>query len=327
MKFPLRTAGSLLLWAAVCLPVSVAAPVAAQAVTGHAQDVTSVRSVQVLGKQSPVEIDIEASNRLTPQVQVLTDPDRRVVDLPNAVPGAQLRNQTLNRQEIKNVRVGLFASNPPTTRIVFDLNGPQLYQIFPSGRTVIIKVGSPGAQAEGTASSSPSGANSGARLVSTTYSVGSVRITPPVSLPLVVSFQSGLLTIIAKQATLSEILFAVHLRTGAEIAIPAGSEQEQVVGEIGPAPAPEVLSRLLNGSKFNFMILSSPTEPGMIDRVILSPRLEGAAAASMPLPQVVQAAEEPEAEAPSRMPPPAPNPDPQSAPANPEPKPQDNVPN
>jgi hypothetical protein len=320
MKFPLRTAGSLLLWAAVCLALSIAAPV-----TGHAQDVTSVRSVQVLGKQNPVEIEIEASNRLTPQVQVLTDPDRLVVDLPNAVPGAQLRNQTLNRQEIKSVRVGLFASKPPTTRIVFDLNGPQLYQIFPSGRTVIIKVGSPGA--DQTASSPASGTDSGARLVSATYSVGSVRITPPVSLPLFVSFQSGLLTIIAKHATLSEVLFAVHQRTGAEIAIPAGAEQEQVVGDLGPAPAPEVLSRLLNGSKFNFMILSSPTQPGMIDRVILSRRLEGAAAANTPLPQVVQAAEEPEADAPPRNPPPAPNPDPQGSPANPEQKPPDNVPN
>ena len=314
MKFPLRTAASLLLWAAVYLPASAQAP-----------EVTSVRSVQVLGKQNPLEIDIEASNRLTPQVQVLTDPDRLVVDFPNSVPSAQLRNQTWKRQEIKSVRVGLFASKPPTTRIVFDLNGPQLYQIFPSGRTVIIKVGSPGAQAEGTASSSPSGANSGAKLVSTTYSVGSVRITPPVSLPLVVSFQAGLLTIVSKHATLSEVLFAVHQRTGAEIAIPAGAEQEMVVGEIGPAAAPEVLSRLLNGSKFNFMILSSPTEPGMIDRVILSPRPEGSAAVNMPLQQVVQANQEPEADVPG-MPPPAPNP--QGSPANPEQKPaQDNVPN
>jgi AMIN domain len=320
MKFPLRTAGSLLLWAAVYLTLSVAAPV-----TGHAQDVTSIRSVQVLGKQNPVEIEIEANNRLTPQVQVLTDPDRLVVDFPNAVPGAQLRNQTLNRQEIKSMRAGLFASNPPTTRIVFDLNGPQLYQIFPAGRTVIIKVGSPGA--DQAASPPASGTSSGAKLVSTTYSVGSVRITPPVSLPLVVSFQSGLLTIIARQATLSEVLFAVHLRTGAEIAIPAGSEQEQVVGEIGPAPAPEVLSRLLNGSKFNFMILSSPTEPGVIDRVILSPRPEGGAPASMPLQQVVQAAEEPEADAPSRTPPPTPNPDPQGSQGNPEQRTPDNVPN
>jgi hypothetical protein len=67
----------------------------------------------------------------------------------------------------------------------------------------------------------------------------------------------------------------VHQQTGAEIAIPAGAEQEQVVAEIGPAPAPEVLAQLLNGSRFNFLILSSTSDPRALDRVILSSRPEG----------------------------------------------------
>jgi hypothetical protein len=84
-----------------------------------------------------------------------------------------------------------------------------------------------------------------------------------------------LLSISSNKASLSEVLFAIHQQTGAEIAIPAGSELEQVVAEIGPAPAPEVLSQLLNGSKFNFMILSSTSDPRSLDRVILSSRPEG----------------------------------------------------
>ena len=53
-----------------------------------------------------------------------------------------------------------------------------------------------------------------------------------------------------------------------------------------PAPAPEVLARLLNGSKFNFLILSSANDPRVLDRVILSSRPEGAMAATRPLPQI-----------------------------------------
>ena len=68
----------------------------------------------------------------------------------------------------------------------------------------------------------------------------------------------------------------MHQRTGAEVAISAGAELEQVVADIGPAPAPEVLAQLLNGSKFNFLILSSANDPRMLDRVILSPRGDGA---------------------------------------------------
>jgi hypothetical protein len=88
----------------------------------------------------------------------------------------------------------------------------------------------------------------------------------------------------ANKATLSEVLYAIQQRTGAEISIPAGAEQERVVTDIGPAPAAEVLARLLNGSRFNFLILNSATDPRQLDRVILSVRGEGAAFVPAPLP-------------------------------------------
>ncbi len=293
MNPSLRAAASLLL----CAAAGLFAPI-----PGQAQAVSSVRSVQVLSKQNPLEIEIEGSESLIPQAQILSDPDRLVVDFANAVPGAQLRNQTLNSQEIKSVRVGLFSSKPPVTRVVLDLNGPQAYQIFPSGRTVIIKIGSGRPQiSRSTASPSP------AALVNTTYHVGSLEITPPPPPPpLVVTFQSGLLTITSNQATLSEVLFAVHQRTGAEIAIPAGAEQEKVVAALGPAPAPEVLSHLLNGSRFNFLILSSANDPRSLDRVILSARPEGTAPVySAQSPAVAQTQDNGEPEPPVQPVPPA----------------------
>ena len=289
MDRPVKASAGLLLSAAVLL-------CAPSALRG--QETPSVRRVHVLGNRNPVEIEIEGSDRLAPQTQVLTAPDRLVVDFPHAVPGVQLRNQTVNSGEVKSVRVGLLTVKPPVTRVVFDLKGPQAYQVFPSGRTVIIKVGNAGAQA---ASFTPSSA-SGPKLVTTNYSVGSVRITPPEPPPLVVSFHDGLLTITSNKASLSEVLYAVHQRTGAEIAIPAGAEQEQVVAAIGPASAPEVLSRLLNGSKFNFLILSSASDPGTLDRVILSARPEGPAPAYRPAPQP-RVEEDEEAETPSKVPP------------------------
>jgi hypothetical protein len=288
-------AGVLPLCAAICAIVPLRAP---------AQDVPSVRRVQVLGKLNPVEIEIEGSERLVPHAQLLSHPDRLVVDFVNAVPGAQLKNQNLNRGEVKSVRAGLFSSKPPVTRIVFDLNGPQDYQLFPAGRTVIIKLSGAGAQAQGAhlVTSSPSGA----KLVTSSYTVQSVQITPPPEPPpLTVSFQGGMLTINANKASLSEVLFAIHQHTGADIAIPAGAEQEKVVAQIGPASAPEVLSHLLNGSKFNFLILSSATNPATLDRVILSARPEGPAPAYRPQPQAPTPPEdEAEAEPPAKVAPP-----------------------
>jgi hypothetical protein len=74
---------------------------------------------------------------------------------------------------------------------------------------------------------------------------------------------------------LSEVLYAVHQHTGADIAVPAGAEQERVAADIGPGPAAEVLAHLLNGSRFNFLIVNSASDARVLDRVILSPRGEG----------------------------------------------------
>ena len=82
--------------------------------------------------------------------------------------------------------------------------------------------------------------------------------------PLEVTFRNGSLSIVANKATLSEVLYAVQQRTGADISIPAGAEQEHVVAGVGLGPAREVLARLLNGSNFNFLILSAPDNPGHV---------------------------------------------------------------
>jgi hypothetical protein len=320
MDRPLRAAAVSLLWAVVCFP----APVA-----GQTQALPSIRRVHLLPTQNQVEIEIEASDRIVPQTNVLTGPDRLVVDFVNATPGAQLRNQAVNRAEVKSLRVGLFSSNPPVTRIVLDLNGPQHYQVFPSGRTVIVKVGGTGAVAAGL------GPASGPVLMNTKFPVQAVPVPapappappPPAKPPLEVSFQGGLLSISSNKANLSEVLFAVHQRTGAEIAIPAGAEQEQVVVNLGPGPAPEVLAHLLNGSKFNFLIMSSPTRPGAVDRVILSARPEGAMPGPLPQVQPTAVADDESEAQPNPAPPP-----PRQVPPNPstdgQPQPPDpNAPN
>lgn len=248
---------------------------------------SSVRKVHVLNNKGAVEIEIEASNRLVPQTQVLSGPDRLVVDFPNTVPGNSLRTQAVNRGQVKTVRVGLFHSNPPVTRVVLDLSSPQSYQVFPSGRTVIIKV-----TGEAQVASAPSSAPevddfppTRPGFVAANYVAAAepMRGTLPPEPGLEVTFRNGMLSIKSNKATLSQVLFAVQQRTGADIAISAGAEQEKVVTDLGPGPAPEVLAELLNGSKFNFLILSSPNDPQGLDRVILSPRAGGMMAALAPI--------------------------------------------
>ena len=282
---------------------------------------TSVRTVKVLGSTDSVEIEVEASDRIVPQTQVLTGPDRLVVDFPNAVPGSELRSQSVDRGEVKDVRIGLFQSKPPVTRLVLDLKTAQSYQIFPSGRTVIIKVMGGAADASTGYDRSSSEPRKRPGLVVANYTTRSESISIEASAqPLLdVTYRNGLLGIRANKVTLAEVLFAVQQRTGAEISIAAGAEQEKIVADIAPGPAPEVLGRLLNGSKFNFLILSAVNDPRKLDRVILSTRPEGGL---LPLPPMQAQNDERGEDEPAstNLQPPDRTPDPVQVPAQGEPK-------
>jgi hypothetical protein len=306
-RFP-RTVASRLFPAGLCA-LLVAYPCFAQ---------TTVRSVKILGGKDAVEIEVESSAKLVPQTQALTGPDRLVIDFLNATPGSQLRSQSVNLGQVKDLRVGLFQSKPPVTRVVIDLRTAQTYQIFPNGRTTIIKVNGNAAQdgvsAEANDSPEPvrrpglveaNYTNRSERIVSanparlaiTQPSMNpavavnaSAAVSAPARPALEVTFNAGMLSIHSNKATLSEILFAVQQRTGAEVSIAAGAEQEKVVADFGPAPAPEVLAQLLNGSRFNFLILNAANDPRQLDRVILTPRPDRVSSSAPAMAQTMSAA-------------------------------------
>lgn len=99
--------------------------------------------------------------------------------------------------------------------------------------------------------------------------------TPP-TLP-EVSFQNGELTIDAPNSTLAQVLHAVQVRTGASVDIPPGEGNERVVAKLGPGPPSNVLNSLLNGSKFDYLILGVADDPGAVQKVILTVRQKGPA--------------------------------------------------
>jgi hypothetical protein len=82
-----------------------------------------------------------------------------------------------------------------------------------------------------------------------------------------VSYQNSQLTIVASNSTLSDILRAVRKQTGAEIEVPAAPER--VVTHLGPGSARDVIAQLLNGSRFNYVLLGSPEDSASLTRVVL----------------------------------------------------------
>jgi hypothetical protein len=96
------------------------------------------------------------------------------------------------------------------------------------------------------------------------------------STPPQVSFQDGLLTIVAQNSSLGDILREVHKLTGAEIEVPPNAG-ERVATRLGPGPARDVLASLLNGSSFNYVMVGSVADPNTVASVMLMPKPAGTA--------------------------------------------------
>lgn len=85
-----------------------------------------------------------------------------------------------------------------------------------------------------------------------------------------ITYQNGLLSVESVNSRLSDILNGIHNRTGIQFEglLPG---QDRVAGKFGPAPADEVLSTLLRGSRYDYVILGVPENPQLVQRVILTP--------------------------------------------------------
>ena len=87
-----------------------------------------------------------------------------------------------------------------------------------------------------------------------------------------VTYRDGQLTIDVENSTLASVLQLIAEKTGAVIDVPAGSGLEHIVEHTGPGRADDVLAQLLNGSNFDFIIVSSPQNPHDPAQVLLSLR-------------------------------------------------------
>jgi hypothetical protein len=90
----------------------------------------------------------------------------------------------------------------------------------------------------------------------------------------VVTYQNGQLSIQATNQTLANVLRMVARKTGAAIDIPPGTGLERIVVHAGPASPSDVLTQLLKGSHFNFVLIGSEKRPNDLQQVLLTPRVD-----------------------------------------------------
>jgi hypothetical protein len=83
------------------------------------------------------------------------------------------------------------------------------------------------------------------------------------------------LSIDADNSTLYAIMVAVRSRLGVNIEVPGSAASERVTVRLGPAPAREVLSALLEGSNYNYIIMARESNRNEIQSMTLTLRGEG----------------------------------------------------
>lgn len=120
------------------------------------------------------------------------------------------------------------------------------------------------------------------------------QAAPPVPLrpsqmpavPARVSYQNNLLTIVAENSTMADVLAQLRAATGIKVETVGGPSSERIAARIGPAPVRDVILSLVQGSQYDFIILGVEGNPGAVERLILTPKMGsgGVVTASAPPP-------------------------------------------
>jgi len=94
-----------------------------------------------------------------------------------------------------------------------------------------------------------------------------------------VTYQNGQLSIQAQNSTLSSILSAVRTSTGARVEMPADTANDRAAAQLGPGNPRDVLASLLQGSRFDYIVIGSPSDPDALSEIILTPHAGGGSGA------------------------------------------------
>ena len=91
-----------------------------------------LQRVNVVRGADEIRVEMSASGTVTPKLSTADSPARLIVDFPGTLMGSGKRNIAVDAADVKGVRIGMDGKNPPTTRVVVDLEHSCRYELNPS---------------------------------------------------------------------------------------------------------------------------------------------------------------------------------------------------
>jgi len=98
----------------------------------------ALQKLEVVRGDDSVSLEITARGQLTPQLSTLAHPARVVLDLPNTVAATSQTHINVESNGVKTVRVAMNGQEPPSTRVVIDLQQACKYEIVPGGDNKLV---------------------------------------------------------------------------------------------------------------------------------------------------------------------------------------------
>jgi type IV pilus assembly protein PilQ len=114
------------------LLLGLAASAAEMPASQPASQKNELQRVNVVRGTDEIRVVMDARGAVTPKLSTADSPARLVVDLPGTVMATGQTHITVGSAEVKGVRIGMDGQNPPTTRVVVDLEHACRYELTPS---------------------------------------------------------------------------------------------------------------------------------------------------------------------------------------------------
>jgi len=106
-----------------------------------ASRIAAIKSFRMVQEKDGPAVEILSTKPLVPSIQAISDPDRLVIDLPNARLETQQKRVSVQSDQISTIRADQFQQNPPVARVVVDLLAPRAYTWDAAGNRLVVHLG------------------------------------------------------------------------------------------------------------------------------------------------------------------------------------------
>ena len=103
--------------------------------------IASIKSFRIVQEKDGQAVEILSTRPLVPSIQAVSDPERLVIDLPNARLETQQKRISVQADQISTIRADQFQQNPPVARVVVDLLAPRAYTWDAAGNRLVVHLG------------------------------------------------------------------------------------------------------------------------------------------------------------------------------------------